>query len=105
MPDSVEHTNVHNLLSRAWTRSMSAAAKFGPHPSAEFACCRIAEETGELIQAATAVSKGRGKDRADRVYDEAIDVIAMVIRLVQEFPDGLVGDPHEQERDENDNPI
>ena len=64
--------------------------KFGPHDSADFACNRIAEEVGELIQAATAMSKGRDVGRAPRIREEAIDAVAMILRLLREYPDGRV---------------
>jgi hypothetical protein len=66
----------------------NAERKFGPHPTADFAACRVAEEVGELVQATTAVSKDRGVNRRERIFAEAVDVIAMVLRLVREFPDG-----------------
>jgi hypothetical protein len=81
------------LLNDAVIRAKLAREKFGPHDSAEFAVCRLTEEVGELAQAATAMSKNRDKNRRERIRDEAIDVIAMVIRLLQEFPDGKPGDP------------
>lgn len=83
------------LVSTGWQRANTAKDKFGPHPSCEFAACRVAEECGELVQAATAMSKGRYKDRSERVWNEAVDVIAMVIRLVEEFPDGSSLEPEE----------
>ena len=81
------------MLAEAKKRAEFARGKFGPHPSAEFACCRLGEEVGELIQAATSMSKGRHIGRAARMREEATDVIAMVLRLIEEFPDGRTEPP------------
>jgi NTP pyrophosphatase (non-canonical NTP hydrolase) len=77
------------LFTNALTRADVAREKFGPHHSAEFACCRLAEEVGELIQAATSTSKDRDIGRGIRINYEAIDVIAMVVRLLREWPEGI----------------
>ncbi|MEL6906860.1 MAG: hypothetical protein AAFP22_15725 [Planctomycetota bacterium] len=49
---------------------------------------RITEEVGELAAAATSMSKSRDRRRRQRILDEAVDVLATVIRLCAEFPDG-----------------
>ena len=77
------------VLARAVYRATWAQARWGPHPNAEFSCCRIAEEAGELVQAATSRSRGRGEQRLPAIYAEAIDTIAMVLRLLREFPKGV----------------
>jgi len=78
------------LWREAVVRADIATARFGLHESPEFTLCRLAEEVGELVQAATSRSKGRDQNRAPRVRDESIDVIAMVIRLLREWPNGKV---------------
>ena len=60
------------------------------HPCVEFSCCRITEEIGELICATTSTSKGRDINRADRMWDEAVDSVAMILSLLCEWPDGLL---------------
>lgn len=84
---------IGQLLSEARARATAMRDKFGPHDSAEFACCRIMEEAGELAQAATAMSKGRHENRKPRIREEAIDTIAMVLRLVEEYPYGRTAAP------------
>ena len=81
------------LLEAAAVEVDRAEAEFGRNPSCEFAACRVAEEMGELIQAATAVSKGRSAGREGRVWREAVQAIAMVVRLVREFPEGAPRKP------------
>lgn len=76
------------LIKAAQAMVWKATRKFGPHPTADFAACRVAEECGELVQATTAASKARGVNRREKIFAEAVDVIAMVLRLVREFPDG-----------------
>ncbi len=88
-PRKTTIVHIEELLEAAKTRSKIARDRFGLHPSAEFACCRISEEVGELVQAATATSKGRDINRREHIIDEAIDVVAMVIRLLEEWPDGM----------------
>lgn len=71
-------------------RAALAKAKYGPHPSVEFALCRLVEEVGELSQAATSISLHRDhSDRRARILDESVDVVATVLRLLEEFPSGL----------------
>ena len=77
------------LFKEALERADYAKEKFGPHRSAEYTCCRIAEESGELIQAATSSSRGRNVDRAPKMREEALDTIAMIIRLFREWPNGM----------------
>lgn len=77
------------LLREAQALASRVAVKFGPHQDACFAIARLTEEVGELAQAATAMSKDRDIDRGPRIREEAIDVIAMVLRLLREFPEGL----------------
>ena len=76
------------LLREAQALASKCRERFGPHDSAEFAVCRITEEVGELAQAATAMSKGRDVGRESRVRAEALDSIAMILRLLREFPGG-----------------
>lgn len=76
-------SHLSRIMAEAKRRSDWAEIRFGKHPSSEFTCCRIAEEVGELIQAATSTSKGRDMDRAPRILDEAIDAIAMIVRLIE----------------------
>ncbi len=80
--------NEIRFLKDAQEQAEKALQEFGRHPSADFAVCRLTEEVGELAQAATAMSKGRHLNRRERMYDEAVDVLAMVLRLLREFPDG-----------------
>lgn len=82
------HARGQLLVAAAVQRAAAARGKFGPHPSAEFACCRLAEEVGKLTQAATAMSKARPAHRRERMWDEAVDVLAMLLRLLDEFPAG-----------------
>lgn len=87
--DSVIDRRVgEELIKRAIDRARWAADRFGPHPNAEFTICRLVEEVGELAQAATSTSKGRDIDRGRRIFEEAVDAVAMVIRLLAEFPEG-----------------
>lgn len=79
--------SINALLEMATLRAEHARQKFGEHPNVEFTCCRIAEEAGELIQAATSTSKNRNVDRGGRVVDEIMDLMAMLVRLAQAFPD------------------
>lgn len=80
---------IDEIIQEAKEKAGWARDRFGAHPSAEFACCRITEEVGELVQAATATSKGRELVRAERMREEAVDVLAMVFRLMEEFPEGM----------------
>ncbi len=82
--------DLKSLFVDAEARADLAVVQFGLHATVEFTCCRIAEEVGELVQAATSTSKGRDINRAVRIREEAIDVIGMVVRLLREFPDGRV---------------
>ena len=84
----IDKSDTHAVLCDAVERADLATAKFGPHPSVEFALCRVTEELGELAQAATATSKGRDIDRRKPMREEALDTVAMVIRVMREFPDG-----------------
>ena len=86
---SVTEYEIGEFLLDAVDRADLAVARFGPHPSAEFACCRIAEETGELVQAATSNSPQRTGPRADPIRQEALDSVAMIIRLLREYPNGI----------------
>lgn len=82
------HIQTVALLEQAHKRAIKCRRKFGPHPSADFAACRVAEEAGELVQAATSMTRKEGFDFQTKIREEAIDTIAMVLRLVDEFPDG-----------------
>lgn len=75
------------LIKDAMIRHIETVARY-KHQCVEFTCCRIAEETGELISAATSRSKGRDLNRSDRMWDEAVDSVAMILRLLNEWPDG-----------------
>lgn len=81
--------DIDAIIESSKEKARWARARFGQHPSAEFACCRLTEEVGELVQAATATSKGRDKNRTKAILEEAVDVIAMTIRLLEEYPDGM----------------
>lgn len=83
------------FLSECAEFAKACRERFGPHPSAEFAVCRITEEVGELAQAATAMSKDRWVDRGPRIREEARDSIAMILRLLEEFPEGKPEPPEE----------
>jgi len=72
----------------AVVRADLAVEKYGHHDTVEFTLCRLVEEVGELVQAATSNAKGRDVDRGPRILDEATDVVAMVIRLLREWPEG-----------------
>lgn len=76
------------ILMQSAALSDEKREEHGPCPTAEFACCRILEEAGELVQAATSVTRGRDEDRGPRIEKEAIDLIAMVLTLLREFPEG-----------------
>lgn len=84
---AVERPEV-GLLADAQVEATRAAMNFGPHPSAEFTACRIAEEAGELVAAATSTSKGRDQNRAARMREEGVQLLAMVLRLFREWPEG-----------------
>jgi NTP pyrophosphatase (non-canonical NTP hydrolase) len=84
----MKDTSESNLIKLAVMMADSAEDKFGKHLSADFACCRIAEEVGELIQATTSISRGRGLERRGDIRAEAVDSIAMILRLVRDYPDG-----------------
>ena len=84
----IDKNDTYAFLCEAVERADRATAKFGPHPSVEFALCRVTEELGELAQAATATSKGRDINRRKPMREEALDTVAMVIRVLREFPDG-----------------
>lgn len=79
-----------SVLADAIREMVHAKRRHGPHPSAEFAACRVAEEAGELVQAATSVTRGRGENRRERIRTEAVQTIAMVLRLLDEYPDGVI---------------
>ena len=76
------------LLHEASQTAQQARDRHGPHKSVDFAACRVSEEVGELVQAATSTTRPATFDRKLRVREEAIDSIAMIIRLVSEFPRG-----------------
>lgn len=82
------------LMKDAMKMHTKTIAKY-KHPSVEFTCCRIAEEVGELISAATSRSKERDFNRSDKMWDEATDSIAMVLRLLHEWPNGLLSESHQ----------
>jgi NTP pyrophosphatase (non-canonical NTP hydrolase) len=77
------------VLSEAFARADLAVQRWGLHSSCEFTCCRLAEEAGELIKAATSGSEKR--PRSEAMHDELVDVVAMLIRLFREWPSGLLG--------------
>ena len=76
------------LMQDAWQRATQKRREFGPHPSADFAACRVAEEAGELVAAATSMTRGRDGFRGERMEEEAIDLVACVLRLLIEFSNG-----------------
>lgn len=76
------------FLQEAQLVADTARDRFGPHPSVAFTLCRLMEEAGELSAAATSRSKGRDINRAPRIREEALDVVAMVLRVLREWPIG-----------------
>jgi NTP pyrophosphatase (non-canonical NTP hydrolase) len=52
------------------------------HPQPNYVCLKVAEEAGEVVQAAVHYREGR-KTWAD-VEGEAVDAIAMIMRLLVE---------------------
>lgn len=80
--------NIDAILRKAKMRADMAYRAHGPHPTVDFAACRVAEEAGELVQAATSVTRPPDFNRQMEIEEEAIDTIAMVIRLLREFPEG-----------------
>jgi NTP pyrophosphatase (non-canonical NTP hydrolase) len=79
-------TRVRTLFAAAFRRADAAQVRWGPHPTCEFTGCRLAEELGELVKAATSGSEER--PRVEAMDEEAIDLFAMVIRLFREWPEG-----------------
>lgn len=84
---------VGKLLVDGLAEADRALQAYGPHPSAEFAANRVTEELLELVQAATSTTRGRDSGRRERIYTEAVQAVAMIVRLWREFPDGAPARP------------
>ena len=82
-------TTENDFLTDCVSEADRAELQFGPHPSVEFAACRIAEEAGELVQAMTSVSRDRAgwgvEHRRDMARKEAVQAVAMILRGLREL--------------------
>jgi hypothetical protein len=70
---------VRDVLRRAQDRAAAAAHKF---PQPNYVLLKIAEESGEVVKSGVHCAEGR--DTYLHLLDECVDLIAMVIRLLEE---------------------